>query len=253
MSFFQAIVLGIIEGFTEFLPISSTGHLILAGRLFDLPSDNFLKTFEIVIQSGAILAVVALYFKFFFNTETLKKIIIAFIPTGILGIIFYKLIKRVFMESEMLVISSLFLGGLLLIVFELWHKKREGIVEKLTYPQAGLIGVFQSIAMIPGVSRSAATIIGGLMLGIKRKTIVEFSFLLAVPTMFAATSLDLLKSAPSFQAGEFNLLAVGFIVSFLSALASIKFLLSYIQKHTFIIFGIYRIIIALVFYFLVLK
>ncbi len=161
------------------------------------------------------------------------------------------------MEKEIIVIASLFFGGLLLIIFELWHKvapRQDGLIVKkitdISYGQAGLIGIFQSIAMVPGVSRSAATIIGGLFSGIERKTIVEFSFLLAVPTMFVATGFDFLKSAPTFQTGDFGLLAVGFIISFLSALASIKFLLSYIQKHTFIIFGVYRMIIAIIFYYL---
>lgn len=256
MTYLIAIILGLIEGFTEFLPISSTGHLLLAERLLNLPSTDFLKTFDITIQSGAILAVVFLYWRMFFDKELIKKLFIAFIPTGILGFVFYKLIKQVLMEKEIIVIVSFFLGGLLLIIFELWHKEKKGAIEKtanISYGQSCLIGIFQSIAMVPGISRSAATIIGGLLLGIKRKTIVEFSFLLAVPTMFAATSFDFLKNAPTFQTGDFGLLAVGFIISFLSALASIKFLLSYIQKHNFIIFGVYRIIAAFLFWFLMLK
>lgn len=255
MTFFQAIILGIIEGFTEFLPISSTGHLILAGRLFNLPSDNFLKTFEIAIQAGAILAVVFLYWRIFLDKKLIKKLITAFIPTGVLGFILYKIVKQIFMESEILVIVSLFLGGVFLIIFEWRHRDQPAATETvagISYKQAGLVGIFQSIAMIPGVSRSAATIIGGLLLGVKRKTIVEFSFLLAVPTMFAATGFDILKNAPTFQVSEFGLLSVGFFVSFLSALASIKFLLSYIQRHTFIIFGVYRIAAAILFYFLVI-
>lgn len=256
MTYLIAIILGLIEGLTEFLPISSTGHLLLAERLFNLPSTDFLKTFDIAIQSGAILAVVFLYWRMFLDKELIKRLLTAFIPTGILGFVFYKFIKQVLMEKEIIIIISLFLGGLLLIIFELWHKEKEGAIEKtanISYGQSGLVGVFQSIAMIPGVSRSAITIIGGLLLGIKRKTIVEFSFLLAVPTMFAATGLDFLKSAPIFQIGDLGLLAVGFVVAFLSALASIKFLLSYIQKHNFIIFGVYRIVVALLFWFLIFK
>lgn len=256
MNLLQAIILGLVEGITEFLPISSTGHLMLTGRLLGLSQTEFLKSFEIAIQLGAILAVVALYARTVFtNWEAIKRIVVAFIPTGILGLLFYKIVKTYLLGSNTVVVWSLLIGGAGLIIFELWHHERERSVSdlaKLTYPQAFLIGLFQSVAMVPGVSRSAATIVGGLVLGVSRKTIVEFSFLLAIPTMAAATLLDLVKNINLFTAGEFNFLAIGFIAAFISAIIAVKFLLKFIQSHTFIPFGIYRIVIALAFLILFL-
>jgi len=255
MNFFQAIIFGIVEGVTEFLPISSTGHLILTSELLKLPATEFLKSFEIAIQLGAILAVVVLYWKsFFVESEVLKKVIVAFLPTAILGIIFYKLIKQFLLGNEQVVLWSLFIGGFILIIFEIFHKEKAGATEdlsKISYRQAVAIGFFQSVAMIPGVSRAAATIIGGLTLGLRRKTIVEFSFLLAVPTMAAATGLDLFKNANAFSADQFGILAVGFIFSFLTALGAIKFLLHFIKNNSFISFGIYRVALAALFWFLI--
>jgi undecaprenyl-diphosphatase len=257
MDSLQAIIFGIVQGVSEFLPISSTGHLILTSRLLELAQTEFLKSFEIIIQLGSILSVIALYWrKLFTDWETIKKIAVAFIPTGILGLIFYKIVKQSLLGNNAVVLWSLFLGGVLLIIFELWPGKKKEIGEKITeisYGQSFLIGVAQSVAIIPGVSRSAATILGGLMLGIERKTIVEFSFLLAVPTMLAATGLDLIKSADQFSLSQWNFLAVGFIVSFIVALASIKFLVNFIKKHSFIPFGIYRIAVSLAFWLLILN
>ncbi len=259
MNFFHAIILGIIEGVTEFLPISSTGHLILASKILRLASTDFLKSFEIGIQLGAILAVVVIYWRsFFVKFEILKKVIVAFLPTAALGLIFYKVIKQFLLGSEQVVLWALFLGGVFLIIFEILypHTKNFGVgvnrekqgaveeIEKISWREAFTIGLFQSVAMIPGVSRAAATIIGGLILGLKRKTIVEFSFLLAVPTMAAATGLDLISSGGRFSPDEFGLLAVGFIFSFITALCAIKFFLKFIKNHSFIIFGVYRIILA---------
>ena len=178
--------------------------------------------------------------------------IVAFFPTGILGLIFYKIIKTYLLGNVAVVLWSLFLGGLILIFFEGWHKKRgdaANSIEEISYRHCLFIGLFQSIAMIPGVSRSAATIIGGLALGLKRKTIVEFSFLLAIPTMLAATILDLLKNASNFSLSEAHLLLVGFFVSFVMAIIGIKFLLAYIQKKSFALFGVYRIILVIIFLF----
>ncbi len=249
MDFLHALIFGIIEGITEFLPISSTGHLILTGKVMGLAQTDFLKTFEISIQLGAILSVVVLYWRsLLVDFEVLKRVIVAFVPTAVLGLVFYKIIKRFLLSNSNIVLWSLFLGGLFLIVFELLHKEKEDSVEHLagiSYRQCLIIGLFQSIAMVPGVSRSAATIVGGLLLGLKRRTIVEFSFLLAVPTMAAATGLDLLKSAGSFSLNQLGFLSIGFVVSFLSALAAVKFLLAFIKNHTFISFGIYRIALVL--------
>lgn len=256
MDFFHAIILGIIEGVTEFLPISSTGHLILASKILGLPSTEFLKSFMVAIQLGAILAVVVLYWRsFFVKFEILKKIIVAFLPTAALGLIFYKIVKQFLLGNEAGVLWALFLGGVFLIIFEWKYSEKPDAVEeveKITWQQALLIGVFQSAAIIPGVSRAAATIVGGLLLGLKRKTIVEFSFLLAVPTMIAATGFDLLKSGGNFSLGEFGLLALGFVFSFITALAAIKFFLNFIKNRSFIIFGVYRIILAALFWFLIM-
>ncbi len=244
-----AIVLGIVEGFSEFLPISSTGHLILAGKLLGLAESDFVKSFDIAIQLGAILSVVVLYWRdLLVRFETIKKVSVAFLPTGAIGFILYKIIKNVLLGSTVVVLWSLFVGGIILILFELWHSEKSDATDNLadiTYRQAFLIGVFQSLAVIPGVSRSAATIVGGLILGMKRKLIVEFSFLLAVPTMLSATIYDLYKNGAVFSASQLNDLAIGFVTSFIVALASIKFLLRFVQNHTFILFGVYRIALVL--------
>jgi len=254
MDFIKALIFGIIEGITEFLPISSTGHLMLAAKIMGLSQTEFLKTFEIVIQFGAILSVIVLYWRsILINFDVIKRVIIAFLPTAILGLIFYKIIKQYLMKSEQVVLWSMLIGGICLIIFELFHKEKKDAIEDITsIPIRTLIviGLFQSIAMIPGVSRSAATIIGGLILGLKRKTIVEFSFLLAIPTMLAATLLDLAKNIHAFSISQINFLSAGFIFSFIFALLSVKFLLNFIKGHTFISFGIYRIIVSIGFWLL---
>jgi len=251
MSYFHAIIIAIVEGITEFLPISSTGHMILTADLLTLSHSDFLSTFTISIQLGAILAVVFLYWKkLFTGIEIWKKIIIAFLPSAILGFTFYPFIKQM-LAGNAVVLRSLFFGGIALIIFELWHKEKEtdiAEVEKISYKQSLVVGLYQCIAMIPGVSRSAATIIGGLTQRMKRQTIVEFSFLLAIPTMGAATGYDLLKNASSFSFDQFYILAVGFIISFFVAIVSIKFLLSIVKKYTFVGFGVYRVMIAIVFW-----
>jgi len=251
MDIFQGLIIGVIEGFTEFLPISSTAHMVLAANAMKIAQTDFIKSFEIIIQFGAILSVVVLYWKrFLVDFESLKRVLAAFIPTAVIGFILYKIIKTYLISNETIIVWSLFLGGIFLIVFELFHREKDTAHEDLStipYGKCVAIGLFQCFAMFPGVSRSAATIIGGLILNLKRKTIVEFSFLLAVPTMLAASVLDLLKSGSSFSPSQFEVLAVGFIVSFIVAIISIKFLLNFIKKHTFIPFGIYRIIIALIF------
>lgn len=252
MTLFHALVFGVVEGISEFLPISSTAHLILTGNLLGLPQTDFLKTFEVAIQLGAILSVVVLYWKSFLRTpEVLLKIAAAFVPTAIIGFALHRIIKNVFFESTSLILWSLLLGGVFLIVFEYAHREKADAADDLssvTYRQALAIGLFQSIAVIPGVSRSAATIIGGLLLGLKRKTIVDFSFLLAVPTMLAATALDLAKEGGGFTSADVGALAVGFLTSFVVALLAITWLLRFIKGHSFISFGVYRIIAAILFF-----
>ena len=251
---FSALILGVIEGFTEFLPVSSTAHLILASEIFKISQSNFAKTFEIAIQSGAILAVVAIYWEKFFDFELLKKIIAAFIPTGMLGLVFYKVVKNYLLGNMPVVLASLAIGGLFLVIFERFFKTKNevGNIKNISYKKAVIIGIFQSISMIPGVSRAAATIIGGMLIGISREAIVEFSFLLAVPTMFAATGLDIFKNFHEFSASQFNVLGIGFVVSFVMAIVSIKFLLSYVRNHSFAAFGWYRIILVALFILIVL-
>ena len=254
MTFFDALILGIVEGITEFLPISSTGHLILLSKFLELSNTSFLKSFEIIIQFGAIMSVIVLYWKSFLNTKILKKLAVGFIPTGLIGLTFYTIVKTYFIGNESVVLWSLFLGGILLIIFEFFYKEPENVsnsIETISYKHSFIIGLFQSVAIVPGISRSGATIIGGLLLGLKRKTIVEFSFLLAVPTMLAASGLDLVKNVGSFSTDQIGILSVGFFSAFLVALVSIKFLLSFIQKSNFIPFGVYRIILALIFWFVI--
>ena len=252
MTYLTSIVLGIVQGFTEFLPISSTAHLLLVSALLSIAQTDFQKMFEVVIQLGSILAVVVLYWRKLLDPELIKRLMVAFIPTGIIGLIFHSAIKNLYDQNKTIILT-LFLGGLIIIIFELWHKEKEsdiGELNKISYKQSIALGLFQSLAIVPGVSRSAATIIGGLALGIKRRTIVEFSFLLAVPTMLAASGFDLLKGYSNLAVGNnFGLLVVGFIVSFIVALLGIKFLLGFIRHYGFIPFGVYRILVAIVFWF----
>ena len=248
MDFITAFILGIVQGISEFLPISSTGHMILASHLMGLKHTEFLKSFEIAIQAGTILSVVVLYWRnLLVDFEVIKRLVVAFLPTGILGLTLYRLIKGYLLGSEFVVLCSLLIGGILIIAFEYWYREKEGAtseIREISYKHAVIIGLFQSIAMIPGVSRSASTILGGLLLGLKRKTIVEFTFLLAVPTMLAATGYDLIKSGSQFSLGQIQYLLVGFVTAFAVALLSIKFLLRFIKTHTFIPFGIYRIVLV---------
>ncbi len=253
MSWFEALILGVIEGITEFLPISSTGHLILASTLLGIPTTEFLKSFEIAIQLGAIAAVVVLYWKSFLSLPILTKIAAGFVPTAIIGFTVYEFAKQYLLGNPVVVVWALFLGGIALIVFELLHKERSGSdeqhsIETISLKQAVGVGLFQSIAIVPGVSRSAASIVGGLLLGVPRVAIVQFSFLLAVPTMAMATTYDIYKNAALFSSEQFGLLFIGFIAAFAVALLSMKALLRFVRSHTFIPFGIYRIVIAALFF-----
>ena len=252
MSLIHAFILSIVEGFTEFLPISSTGHLILASKLLDITETNFVKTFEIVIQLGAIMAIVVLYFKKFLSSWNLiKKLVTAFIPTAAVGFVLYPFIKNVLLGSSSVTLNALFWGGIALIGVEWFLKRKKTKVQKsseITYNQALIIGTFQSLSIIPGISRAAATIIGGLLTGLDRETATEFSFLLAVPTMFAATGYDIYKSRNMISQGGFLTLFVGTVLSFFFAVLAVKFLINYVKKHNFTSFGIYRILLAIAFW-----
>lgn len=256
MTLFDAAILGIVEGLTEFLPVSSTGHLILATRLLALPSTEFLKTFDIAIQLGAIAAVVVVHWRSFLNVAILRRIIAGFIPTGLIGLLVYPFVKARLLDSAELVVAALFFGGIALIIFEYLHTERDdatGEVAEMHYAQALGIGLFQALAIIPGVSRSAASILGGLMLGMRRAAVVEYSFLLAVPTLGAATALDLYKSYAAVTTANLAALGVGLGTAFLVALAVITLFLRYVRTRTFIPFGIYRIVVAVVFFVVFLR
>lgn len=247
MLWFEALILGVVEGITEFLPISSTAHLMLTSTLLGIPQSDFVKTFEIAIQLGAILAVLVLYWKHFLHVPTLTKLFVAFLPTAVVGFTLYPFIKSSLIGNNNVAVAALFLGGVLLIVFEYLHKRSARPERHLSHGTALLVGVAQSVAIIPGVSRSAATILGGLSLGVSRTAIVEFSFMLAVPTMLAATAYDLLKNSHLLLTANATPLAIGFVTSFLVALFAIRFLLSFVRKYDFTAFGVYRIVLAVVF------
>ncbi|GIW61706.1 MAG: undecaprenyl-diphosphatase [Patescibacteria group bacterium] len=257
MDLSHVAILAIVEGFTEFLPISSTGHLILTSYLLGIGQTPFMKTFEIIIQLGAILAVIFLYWRKLKRSYILwKKIFIAFLPTAIIGFTLYRIVKDILLGNPLITLGAIFLGGIILIILELLYKEKEyhvQNVEEITYKQSVLIGLFQSLSLIPGVSRAAATIIGALFLGAKRKSAVEFSFFLAVPTMITASTFEIIQSSFSLTTSEIQYLLIGFILSFFFALLAIRFLLSFIQSHTFIPFGIYRILLAIVYASLLLK
>lgn len=254
MNIIEAIILAIVEGLTEFLPVSSTGHMIIVSSWMGIDTLDFTKLFEIVIQLGAILAVVVLYWRKFFDFSRLgfyKKIIIGVIPALILGYLFGDKIDML-MESSMTVGIMLFLGGIVLLFVDNWFKNPVIHEERdMTLFHALRIGFWQCIAMIPGVSRSAATIIGGMQQKLTRKLAAEFSFFLAVPTMAAATGYKLLQAFqdhPEILSDSHNImvLLVGNVVAFIVALIAIKSFISYLQRHGFKWFGVYRIIVGLI-------
>lgn len=250
MNIYEAIILGIVEGLTEFLPVSSTGHLILTAHIMGLKDNNFTKSFEIAIQMGAILAVLFLYAKRFLKDyEVWKRIITAFLPTGLLGFLLYKFIKSYLIGNDKIVVVSLVLGGAFLLFADRVCERfcYIGDTSKLSLSRAFLIGVFQSLAMIPGISRSASTIIGGMLVGLHRRASAEFSFLLAVPTMLIATSYDIYKSHTTFTYSEWHLLTVGFLSAFLTAVVTVRAFIGFISKHSFLPFGVYRIVLGIVY------
>lgn len=250
MTIIHAALLGIVEGLTEFLPVSSTGHLVIASHFLGIPETEFLKSFEIVIQLGAILAVVALYFRRILSSRDLwKRVIAGFVPTAVIGYVLYKFVKTFLIGNIAVVAWSLIIGGIVLVAFERWYgkRKRHGKrLEDLNYREAILIGCAQAVAVVPGVSRSAATIVGGLAQDISREAIVEFSFLLAVPVIAAAAFLDLVKTPVRFAGSEWGMLAVGTVVSFLVAVFAIKYFLDYVKTNTFERFGYYRIALGII-------
>lgn len=258
MNIFQAIVLAIIEGLTEFLPVSSTGHMIIASSFFGIAQEDFTKLFTIVIQLGTILSVVVLYFKRFFQSvDFYLKLFVAFLPAVVLGLLLSDYIDEL-LENPFTVAISLIIGGFILLKVDEWFAPSEEIKseENISYSTALKIGFFQCLAMIPGVSRSGASIVGGMSQKLSRTTAAEFSFFLAVPTMLGAT---VKKCYDYYQAGlvlsseQINLLIIGNVVGFIVALLAIKTFIGYLSKHGFKMFGYYRIVagiaILLIHYF----
>jgi len=250
MTWLETIILGIVEGITEFLPISSTGHMIIVSSLMGINEDSFTKLFEVCIQFGAILSVVVLYWRKFFDLTKLQfylKLIVAFIPAAIVGALFSKHIDAL-LESSFTVAISLIVGGMvLLFVDQLFEYTEIDDTKDVSYLSAFIIGCFQVIAMIPGVSRSAATIVGGMQQNLTRKHAAEFSFFLAVPTMAAATLKklwDYNKQGLTFSSDQIPMLLVGNVIAFIVALIAIRTFITFVQKHSFRSFGFYRIVVG---------
>lgn len=250
MTFLQAFIIAVIEGLTEFLPVSSTGHMILADSLLKVRDPEFTKTFEIVIQLGAIFSVVLLYRKRFFKSISIYlKLFVAFLPTGIIGFLAYKTIKA-YLFNPVTVSISLIAGGVLLILLDRWSKKEEGVyadLEEISYFAAFKIGLIQCLSMVPGVSRAAATIFGGVYAGFNRSQAAEFSFLLAVPTMMAAAGYDLLKEKDNIHSDDLSMLLFGGLVAFVVAILAIKAFIAFLSKYGFKHFGYYRILLGIAF------
>ncbi|MRX40537.1 undecaprenyl-diphosphate phosphatase [Flavobacterium sp. LC2016-23] len=251
MNTLQAIILAIIEGITEFLPVSSTGHMIIASSFFGIAHDDFTKLFTIVIQLGAILSVVVLYFRRFFQTlDFYFKLLVAFIPAVVLGLLLSDFIDGL-LENPVTVAVSLLIGGLILLKVDDWFSKPDTAEtsQEISYLQAFKIGLFQCIAMIPGVSRSGASIVGGMSQKLSRTTAAEFSFFLAVPTMLGATvkkCYDYYKDGFVLSHDQINFLIIGNVVAFIVALLAIKTFIGFLTKNGFKVFGYYRILAGII-------
>jgi undecaprenyl-diphosphatase len=254
MTIIQAIIIAVVEGLTEFLPVSSTGHMILTSSILGVENNAFLKTFEISIQLGAILAIVIMYIKRFFKSfEIYIKLIAAFIPTALAGFLAYGFIKE-YLFNPMIVAVTLIAGGIILILVNrrmVSQVSKYKEVEDISVKNAFFIGLIQCISMIPGVSRAAATIVGGTFNGFNKKQAMEFSFLLAVPTMAAATGYDLLKTPVQFTHNDIMLLLIGLVTAFIVAWIAVKAFVAFVEKHGFAFFGWYRIAIGVLYLILV--
>lgn len=259
MSTIQAIIIAIVEGLTEFLPISSTGHMIITEKILNVTETDFIKVYTVAIQLGAILAVVVLYWKKFFDFKKWQfylKLAVAVIPALALGFLFSKKIDAL-LESSFTVAVSMLVGGIILLFVDgLFKNPKIDTEEKVSFTKGFIIGIWQCLAMIPGVSRSAASIIGGMQQKLTRSAAAEFSFFLAVPTMLAATGYKLLKyykESGGFSSEEIKQLAVGNVAAFVVALLAIKFFIGFLKKHGFTVWGWYRIVVGLVLLFLIWK
>ena len=245
MTLLEAAILAVVEGLTEYLPISSTGHMIITEKLLGMESTEFTKAFIVNIQFGAILSVVVLYWRRFLQSvDFYMKLLVAFLPAAVIGFLLSDLIDEMLGRVEIVAVSLL-LGGVILIYIDKWLSGNDDN-DEITYPKALKIGFYQCIAMIPGVSRSAATIIGGMAQRLTRKTAAEFSFFLAVPTMFAASAYKLLKNHEAITEENIITLLIGNAIAFVVAMLAIKFFITYLQKHGFKLFGYYRIVLGLI-------
>ncbi len=248
MTWLQTILIAIVEGLTEFLPVSSTGHMIIAQKLLNVPSSEFVKAFTVIIQFGAILSVIALYYKRFMQSlDFYWKLFIAFIPAAVLGFLFSDKIDNL-LEDVTVVAVMLILGGVLMLFVDKWFNKPSED-QTISPKRAVWIGLAQCVAMIPGVSRSMATIVGGMAQKLSRQNAAEFSFFLAVPTMFAASAYKLVKllmnpESKTVLMDNMNLLLVGNLVAFIVAILAIKFFIGFITKYGFKAFGVYRIVVG---------
>ncbi|MBK6965596.1 MAG: undecaprenyl-diphosphate phosphatase [Bacteroidales bacterium] len=245
MTTLQAIIIAIVEGITEFLPVSSTGHMIITQELLGMEINDFVKAFTVNIQFGAILSVIVLYWKRFFQTlDFYFKLFVAFIPAAIIGFLLSDFIDSL-LENVAVVAVMLVLGGIVLLFVDKWFKN-PAKDQTISYPTALKIGFFQCIAMIPGVSRSAATIIGGMSQKLDRKTAAEFSFFLAVPTMFAASGYKLLQNYKTITSENIDTLVIGNVVAFIVAMIAIKAFITFLTRYGFKVFGYYRIVVGVV-------
>ncbi len=249
MDIFQAIIIGIIEGFTEFLPISSTGHMIVASEFLGVSQDALTKAYEVIIQFAAILAVMLIYKEkmTFKKTKLWTKLFVAFLPLAAVGYIFKDQIKALFTVET--VAWMFIVGGIIFLIVEYFYEEKESHVsevEEVTFVQAIWVGIAQVFALIPGTSRAGATIIGGLLVGLDRKTSTEFSFLLAIPVMTAVSGYDLLKHYQEFADANWAAFIVGFVTAFVVAYITIKLFLVFLERFTFVAFGVYRIIFGVI-------
>lgn len=248
MSWISVFLLAVVEGLTEFLPVSSTGHMIIASSLMQIPQTEFLSNFEIIIQVGAILAILSKYWQTLWKRKDYwPKIVAAFIPTSILGFLGYRLVKTVFLGNVAITMLGLLGGGILIVVIEQFVRSSQSL-DTLTIKKAGFIGLWQAMAIIPGVSRSAATIIAGKLTGLSRSAAVEFSFLLGLPVLVAASGFDIVKAQLAFTALEWSQLMVGLLVAFAVARLSVDWLLRFVKTHSLSVFGWYRIGLALLYF-----
>ena len=249
MDIFQAIIIGIIEGFTEFLPISSTGHMIVASKFLGIEESALIKAYEVIIQFAAIMAVMLIYKEkiTFKKIDLWSKLMLAFLPLAIVGFIFKDHIKALF--NVQTVAWMFIIGGIIFLIVEYFYKEKESHVcdvEEVSYVQALWVGIAQVFSLVPGTSRAGATIIGGMLTGLDRKTSMDFSFLLAIPVMAAVTGYDLLKHYQDFADANWGAFVIGFVTAFVVAYLTIKLFLAFIQRFTFVAFGVYRIIFGVI-------